>query len=68
LNNGWAYAPRIHNIKSAETIIGSMRKAHSRDAVFMLNVGPRPFGDIHPEEQQVLRQIGWTIRNHGLLD
>ena len=67
LNNGWAYAPRIHNVKSAETIIASMRKAHSRDATFMLNVGPRPFGDIHPEEQQVLRQIGWIIRSHGLL-
>jgi alpha-L-fucosidase len=67
LNTGWAYAPRTHNVKSAETIIASMRKAHSRDAAFILNVGPRPFGDIHPEEQQVLRQIGWTIRNHNLL-
>ncbi len=26
--------------------------------VFMLNVGPRPFGDIHPEEQSILRQVG----------
>jgi alpha-L-fucosidase len=67
LNTGWAYAPKLHNVKSAETIIASMRKAHSRDAVFVLNVGPRPFGDIHPEEQQVLRQIGSTIHNHDLL-
>jgi alpha-L-fucosidase len=68
LNVGWAYAPRTHSVKRAETIIAAMRKAHSRDAVFMLNVGPRPFGDIHPEEQQALREIGWFIRNHGLLD
>ena len=67
LNTGWAYAPRTHNVKRAETIIQAMRKSHSRNAVFMLNVGPRPFGDIHPEEQHVLREIGWNIRNHGLL-
>ena len=67
LNTGWAYAPRTHHVKSAETIIAAMRKAHSRDAVFILNVGPRPFGDIHPEEQQVLRQIGQMARNYKLL-
>jgi hypothetical protein len=33
--------------------------------VFFLNVGPRPFGDIHPEEQQVLRQLGQWIRRNG---
>ena len=68
LNTGWAYAPRTHNVKSAEVIISAMRKARAQEAVFMLNVGPRPYGDIHPEEQQVLRQIGWIIRNHGLCD
>jgi hypothetical protein len=30
---------------------------------FFLNVGPRPFGDIHPEEQRVLREIGQLIRS-----
>lgn len=68
LNGGWAYAPVSHNVKSADTILASMRKAHSRGAVFSLNVGPRPFGDIHPEEQQVLREIGRKIKQYGLLD
>jgi hypothetical protein len=27
-----------------------------------LNVGPRRFGDIHPDEQRVLREVGQAIR------
>ena len=66
LNSGWAYAPRIHAVKSPETILRSMRKAHGLGAVFMLNVGPRPYGDIHPEEALALRQIGQQMRDYRL--
>jgi len=31
-------------------------QVQNRNATFMLNVGPRPFGDIHPEERMVLRR------------
>ncbi len=62
LNTGWAYAPRTHAVKSPGTILASMAKAHSRGAVFFLNVGPRPFGDIHPHEALVLREIGQHLR------
>ena len=68
LNTGWAYAPRTHLVKSTGTILQSMRKAHSRDASFVLNVGPRPFGDIHPEEQLRLREIGQQARALRLMD
>jgi alpha-L-fucosidase len=68
LNTGWAYAPRTHLVKSADTIITAMRKAFGLKAVFNLNVGPRPFGDIHPEEAQRMREIGQIIRNYRLLD
>ena len=27
----------------------------------MLNIGPRPWGDIHPEEQAALRRIGQML-------
>jgi alpha-L-fucosidase len=67
LNAGWAYAPRTHDVKRAEEIVAALRQARSQQVVFMLNVGPRPFGDIHPEEQQVLREVGWYIRHRGLL-
>ena len=33
--------------------------------IFVLNVGPRPWGDIHPDEQAVLREIGARVRACG---
>jgi len=63
LNSGWAYAPGSHGVKSADEIIMSMKKTNVINAVFVLNVGPRPFGDIHPDEQRAMREIGQRIRN-----
>ncbi len=63
LNTGWAYAPRTHSVKTAETIPSSMQRAQAKGAdFFWLNVGPRPWGDIHPEEQAALRRIGQLRR------
>ncbi len=58
LNAGWSYQPWNHRVKSADEILNTYRAAQAKDTVFLLNVGPRPFGDIHPEEQAVLRQLG----------
>ena len=63
LNAGWSYQPWNHHVKSAEEILETYSRVRARNAVFFLNVGPRPFGDIHPEEQQVLRQFGQAIRD-----
>jgi len=63
LNCGWAYEPRKHTVKSPEEILATLARAYSKgSSVFFLNVGPRPFGDIHPEEQQALRAIGQRLR------
>lgn len=66
LNAGWSYQPWNHRVKSAEAILSIYRAVRSKKATFLLNVGPRPFGDIHPEEQQVLRQVGERIRRDRL--
>jgi alpha-L-fucosidase len=66
LNAGWSYQPWNHEVKSAASILETYRAVRSRGAVFLLNVGPRPSGDIHPEEQAVLRQMGTMIRRDGL--
>ena len=58
LNAGWSYQPWNYALKSADEIVDVYRAARERGAVFFLNVGPRPFGDIHPDEQHVLRKIG----------
>ncbi len=65
LNTGWGYAPRTHAVKSADSILATRQRVKEAEAVFFLNVGPRPFGDIHPEEQQVLREIGEGVRREG---
>ena len=62
LNTGWAYAPRNHLVKDPAEIVGKLEEANRRGAVFALNVGPRPWGDIHPEEQLALRRIGQLLR------
>jgi len=67
LNSGWGYEPRKHCVKRPEVIVEALRKALAMDAFYWLNVGPRPFGDIHPEEQQALRAIGRYIREFKLL-
>jgi alpha-L-fucosidase len=66
LNAGWSYQPWNHNVKNVEEILITYRTVRAKDAVFFLNVGPRPFGDIHPEEQQTLRQLGQAIRRYHL--
>ncbi|MCE5325157.1 MAG: alpha-L-fucosidase [Planctomycetaceae bacterium] len=68
LNSGWAYNPGIHNVKDPQTILQAMGKARSTNSVFYLNVGPRPWGDIHPQEQQTLREIGKYVREYRMLD
>lgn len=66
LNAGWSYQPWNHRLKSTEEILAAYRAVRSREAVFLLNVGPRPFGDIHPDEQRALREIGQAIRQEQL--
>lgn len=62
INVGWSYQPWNHRLRSAEDILALHRKVRERNATFILNVGPRPWGDIHPDEQSVLRQVGQGIR------
>jgi len=64
LNSGWSYNPRNHAVKTATEIVSRFLKAQSRDAAFFLNVGPRPWGDIHPDEARVLRKTGAMLRRY----
>lgn len=64
VNAGWSYQPWNHNLKSAQELYDVYKSARKRGSVFFLNVGPRPYGDIHPDEQAVLRQIGMMIRRN----
>jgi alpha-L-fucosidase len=62
LNVGWSYQPWQHKLRNAQDIFEIYKETRKRKGIFMLNVGPRPFGDIHPHEQFVLRELGDLIR------
>jgi alpha-L-fucosidase len=62
LNSGWSYQPWQHKVRSADETLRLFRTVRDHQAVFILNVGPRPFGDLHPEEQHVLRAVGQAMR------
>lgn len=59
----WFYSPNANQFKKPEEIQQSLMKTNQMGGVFFLNVGPRPYGDIHPEEQLVLREIGRLLKN-----
>ena len=62
VNTGWSYQPWRHEVKSADALLRYYQTARSVDANLFLNVGPRAFGDIHPQEQMILRNLGQRIR------
>ncbi len=64
LNSGWSYTPPAHRVKSAADMLARLREANKKNATFFLNVGPRPWGDIHPEEARVLREMGPMARDY----
>jgi alpha-L-fucosidase len=63
VNSGWSYQPWNHKVKTVDELVGRYQAARSAGASLFLNVGPRSFGDIHPEEQAVLRQFGQALRD-----
>jgi alpha-L-fucosidase len=62
VNSGWSYQPWNHCVKTPDELLCRYQSARAMNASLFLNVGPRSFGDIHPEEQAVLRQFGQAIR------
>jgi alpha-L-fucosidase len=62
VNRGWSYCPSTHEVKPASQLVSSLVEANRRQATFFLNVGPRPFGDIHPDEERILREMGTMVR------
>ena len=62
INAGWSYQPWRHEVKSVDYLLRHYQTARSVNANLFLNVGPRSFGDIHPQEQMILRELGQRIR------
>jgi alpha-L-fucosidase len=63
---GWGYMKSEDgNHKTKEEVIEMLRHANSYPANLLLNTGPLPSGEIHPEDVNVLRAVGREIRDKG---
>ena len=60
----WGYQPNA-KIKSLESVVRLLVSAVGRDGNFLLNVGPRPDGQIDPAQAQRLREIGAWLDRYG---
>ncbi len=60
----WGYDPNA-KIKSLDHLIRLFVSAVGRDGNFILNVGPRPDGQIDPPQAQRLREIGAWLDQYG---
>jgi alpha-L-fucosidase len=60
----WGYQPNT-KIKSRDAIIRLLVSAAGRDGNLLLNVGPRPDGQIDPAQAARLREIGEWLRQYG---
>ena len=60
----WGYQPGA-KVKSFDQLIRLLVGAVGRDGNMLLNVGPRPDGELVPEQVQRLREIGDWLRTYG---
>ena len=60
----WGYDPTA-KVKSLDQLIRLLVSAVGRDGNFILNVGPRPDGQIDPPQAQRLREIGAWLAKYG---
>jgi len=60
----WGYQPNA-KVKSLSDVIRLLVKTVGRDGNLLLNVGPRPDGEIDPVHAARLREIGDWLRKYG---
>lgn len=66
----WAYKPD-DNYKSAEKLINNLVKIRARGGNYLLNVGPKPNGELPAPQVELLKKLGlWNAMNgeaiHGV--
>jgi alpha-L-fucosidase len=65
INNSWGYRADDLNWKPAQQLIRTLSEVASRDANFLLNVGPTADGEIPEAEIDRLRAIGRWMKVYG---
>jgi alpha-L-fucosidase len=65
VNDSWGYNARDTNLKSSERIVQALIGAAGRGANLLLNVGPRPDGELSPDVAQRLQDVGKWLATYG---
>ena len=65
LNNSWGYNLRDDNFKTTEQLIDILVRAAGYGANLLLNVGPKPTGEIDDTSATRLKEIGQWMAAHG---
>jgi alpha-L-fucosidase len=64
--NKWGYAAEQDGKhKTSDEVIKMLQRASNYPANLLLNTGPLPSGEMHPEDVKVLREVGQIIRTQG---
>lgn len=60
----WQYKPTNENYKSGRELIGLLIETRAKGGNLLLNIGPKPNGEIPIEQEERLREIGlWMFVN-----
>lgn len=60
----WQYKPTNENYKSGTEIINKLIEIRAKGGNFLLNIGPKPNGEIPIEQEERLREVGlWMFAN-----
>ena len=65
MNNTWGYSITDKNYKSGDELIRRLVTAAGMNANFLLNIGPRPDGQIPGEAVKILEHIGAFMSTNG---
>jgi len=80
MGDGWQYQPTLENYKSAGQLIQMLIETRAKGGNLLLNVGPKPDGELPIEQEERLREIAewmfvngeaiydvrpWTVVNEG---
>ena len=61
----WAWGGKEDGVKSFRTCLEMLIQCAGGDGNLLFNIGPMPNGEIAPEQQERLRQIGSWLASHG---
>lgn len=65
INNSWGYNEKDQKHKSLKELVNLLVRASGNGANLLLNIGPKPNGEIQPEFVERLNSIGKWLQTYG---